>query len=499
MIAACLLALPGCYSPERDLIQDPHNTPLIHILESGFDPSSGAVTVRWEFLGRDPLVRVIVRRRSGSFFDSIAAVAPTGTADRSVDQYLDPSPPAGRLLEYSVSARTASLLVDARAVQVQVPGARLLRLRRNPFQGRIQTDWQSVGNDARSFQVVRTSPSGTETLVTADAGVSTYLDTDISGDTPYTYRILSQFDGGVSLESEPLEATVYARERREAVAPGASRLAIATGSAATSATLLALVATDDDIDVSRYRYFFGASFDGTQTVGAIREETTGTRLTGVDRASLGIAGPSAFRPPSTNERAFVFGRNTGGTRVVVKAYSLPNLTKVWDGPVDWALSDAATPVAGVQGADGTTWIAADGTVRAYSVNLLEAGAFDLPFASPAVLAADDTWLWAVAALDGQLYRADISAGVGPSLAWEPVSLPVPGIRPTAITLNAFSQLFVADASAGTVHVFDDDLAHLLSWRLPTEDFSTGQMALDGGPGNLIHVSSADGNVHTYLP
>ena len=496
-----LVSLSACYNPERDLIQDPFNTPLIHILESSFEPPTGTVAVRWEYLGTDRLLRVIILRRSGPGFDSIGVVE-GGTsvgADRFVDTYRDAEPLAGELLEYTVSARIDRGLVDARAVQVQIPGARLLRLRRNPFQGRIQVDWQPVGENLTSFEVVRSEGVIETSLVVTGSDVNSFVDRSISGNTPYTYRVLTRVSGGGSLRSGTLTAEVYSLERTEPVGKGASRLVIASGSLASSVTMLALSASPGEVDISKYRYFFGASFDGSQSVGAIREETVSARLDDVALESLTLSGPSVFRPASASERLFVVGRKASGTRAFAKAFSLPNLTEVWEGPRDWALSDANTPVVAAQAGDGNFYLAADRSLRVYTSSLFELATYDLPFTQPSDLEGDSENLWAVIPSENRIVRADIASGLGPTLSWDDVDLQVPGLSPTALTLNRFGQLFVLDATARRVHVFDTDLSLLLSWSLPDEDFSAGGVALDGGSGNLIHVSSTNGNVFTYLP
>ncbi len=497
----CLVSLSACYSPERNLIQDPFNTPLIHILESRFDPVTAAVDVRWEYLGTDPLLRVVILRRSGPGFDSIGVVdggTPVGT-DRFVDSYRDTRPLAGELLEYTVSARTPRGQINARAVQVQIPGARLLRLRRNPFQGRIQIDWQPVGGNLVSFEVLRSTAGSETSLVTMESNESSFVDREINGNTPYTYRVVTGVSGGGVLRSGTLTAGVYSLERTEPVGAEGGRLVVASGSSASSVTMFALVTTPGGVDISSYRYIFGASFDGRQTVGVIREKTVTAGLDDVASESLTLVGPSAFRPASTVERLFVVGRNAAGTNVRIKAFSLPNLTPVWDGPRDWILSDATTPVVAAQAGDGNVYFAADRSLRVYTSSLFEIATYDLPFSSPSDLDGDSQNLWAVIFSEKRIMRTDIGSGLGTTLIWENVDLPVSGLSPAALTLNRFGQLFVLDAAARCVHVFDTDLSLLLSWSLPDEDFNTGGITLDGGSGNLIHVSSSNGLVFTYLP
>ncbi len=500
-VLAILASLSACYNPERDLIQDPFNTSLIHILDSGFEASTGSVALRWEYLGRDPLLRVIVLRRSGSGFDSIGVVQ-GGTsvgAGRFVDSYSDGLPLAGELLEYTVSARSSVGLVEARAIQVQIPGARLLRLRRNPFQGQIQVDWQSVGDGLSFLEVTRKSGAEDRTLKITGPAESSFIDTDIQGNVSYSYNVLTGFSTGASLGSSPLTAEIYSRERGEPVGRGASRTFITSGSSAASVTMLALVGRPIGVDISKYRYFFGASFDGSQTVGAIREETVATDVTGIVPESAVLAGPTVFRPPTIQDRVFLVGISSQGATVQVRAYSLPNLTKVWEGPDDWSITDMETPVAATQSGDGNIYLSADRRLRVFTSNLFELVSYDLPFAQPASLIGDSAHLWAAVPAENRVVRADVSGGLGPDLVWEDIDFGISGLSPSAITLNRFGQIFVLDASARRVYVFDTDLTSLLFWELPNEDFSLGGLALDGGTGNLVHVSSTGGNVFTYLP
>jgi hypothetical protein len=496
-----MLLLSACYSPERDLIQDPFNTPLIHILDSEFASSTGSVLVRWEYLGSQELTRVVILRRVGLGFDSIGVVTDVTSVGpgRLVDSFSDGTPPAGELLEYTIQGITPIRRVDARAVQVQIPGARLLRLRRNPFQGRVQVDWEPVGANLTSFEVVRVADGQSSSLVVTDGNTDTYVDTALEGNTLYTYHVLTVVSNGAALQSGSLDVEMYSLERSESAGTPGDRLVVTSGSAASSATMLALQAGTGEVDISKYRYFFGASFDGSQTVGSIREETVDARLEDADPASVTIAGPSVFTAASTNEQVFVAGRNAAGTLVEIRGYSLPNLTKVWDGPSGWSLSDPSAEVRAVQGGDGNHYFSAGSSLRAFTANLFETANLALPFGTPSDLDADGDWLWAVVKSESRIVRADITSGLGASPTWENVDFAVVGMRPTAMTLNRFGQIFVLDGPAATIYVFDTDLSLLLSWALPNEDFSGGSISLDGGSGNLIHVSSTNGNVHTYLP
>jgi hypothetical protein len=502
LLVLCILLIPSCYNPERDLIQDPFNTPLIHILDSEYEPATGAVLIQWEYLGGEPLLRVILQRRNDSGFDSIGvgSVSTPVSPDRFIDTFFDPSPFSGELLEYAVTARTGRGAVHGRAVQVQVPGARLLRLRRNPFSGRIQVDWQSIGDNIASFEVVRSSAGGQTSLWVGGPGEDSFTDTDVLGDTPYTYRINTAVSGGAQLQSKTLKSQVYSLERSEQVGTGGRRAVVSSGSTVSSATLLVLTEDSGDVDISKYRYFFGASFDGSQSIGAIREETVASGLSGISIASIDVAGPSSFLPPAPNERLFVAARSGNGSAPVIRAFSLPHLNSVWEGPQDWLLSDPETPVLVAQTSDGLIYFSADRKIRVYTEDLSQLATYDLPFAQPGDMAGDENYLWAAVTSENRIVRTDIGSGLGPVLNWEDVDLEVgAGFSPTGLTFNRFGQLFVLDANARRVYAYDIGLSLLLSWSLPNEDFSAGGIALDGGSGNLIHVSSSSGSVFTYLP
>ena len=458
--------------------------------------------LRWEYLGAEPPLWVIILRRSGPRFDSLDVVNGSASVsdNRFVDSYSDQSPFSGELLEYSVSARTRLGLIDARAVQVQIPGARLLRLRRNPFTGIVQIDWQSFGSDISSFELVRFAEQVSTSLVVTGPGQDTFVDETVEGNTAYTYQIVTQLQGGARLMSRVLSAKVYSLARTEAVAGGSGLTVVSGGSAVSSATMLALTGEPGDIDISKYRYFFGTSFDGSQSVGAIREETVSTGLDSVDPSSLDLAGPSPAAPSSASERVFVIGRNVSGTSAVIRGFGLPNLNPVWDGPQDWNLTDTSTPVVATQGGDGLIYFSADRKLRAYTSDLFELAAFDLPFAQPTDIHGNSDYLWGVIGAENRIVRTDVSTGLAPTLTWQGVDLAVDGsFSPTALTFNRFGQLFVLDGLARRVHAFDTDLSPILSWDLPAEDFTTGGIALDGGNGNLVHVTSNGGIVYTYLP
>ncbi len=460
------------------------------------------MVLRWEYLGVEPPLWVIVLRRSGSGFDSLDVVNSSALVSdkRFVDSYRDTSPVSGELLEYSVSARTRLGLIDARAVQVQIPGARLLRLRRNPFTGIVQIDWQSSGSDISSFELVRFADRISTSLVVTGPDQNTLIDETVEGNIAYSYQIVTQFQGGARLMSRVLSAKVYSLAKIEAVGEGLGRTVVGGGSAVSSATMLALTGEPGDIDISKYRYFIGASFDGSQSIGAIREETVSTGLDTLAQRSLDLAGPSPAVPSSASERVFVIGRNLSGTSTVIRGFGLPNLNPVWDGPQDWSLTDASTPVVATQGGDGLLYFSADRNLRVYTSDLFELVAYDLPFAQPTDIHGNSDYLWGVIGPENRIVRTDVSTGLSPTLTWQDVDLAVDGsFSPTALTFNRFGQLFVLDGPAQRVHAFDTDLNPILSWDLPAEDFTAGGIALDGGIGNLVHVTSNGGIVYTYLP
>ena len=500
----------GCYSPERDLVADPYNTPLIHIIDAAYETAQGSVVIRWEYIGREPVRRFRISRKvsrgSGSP-EEIGSVPGTaeGHTKTTVASFRDMDLVSGERVSYWVKADRGDRAETAteRPVELEIPGAQMGGTLRNPFGGAVQVFWAVAPGGAVAYEVLRRAGEGTEEVVfRTENGIETsFWDRSLRGNLIYTYTIRTSMLSGVRLKSAEVQTGLYTLSSRgeiETLTDPEARIRLSYGLPFSDATLLALVVQNGQASVAQIEYKTDLSFDGSVTVFRRSFSTTPLDIGPLTPASVALAGPSVLG--QAVPRLFVGGIHPESGQVVLKAYGLPDVDTVWAGVEDWRAAVPNSQVAMSADPEGRLFVAVDGELRVYSAQQVQVGTVSLNFGGPSDLLAGDETVWMVTSDGGRLLRGAVqsSGGIVLDILWQEVALPE-GARPVALTQNRRGQVFVLDAGNRQVLALDAAGNRVLEWFLPEGDFLKGDLTSDASGGDLIHVSDTAGEVYTFLP
>lgn len=501
------LLMIGCYNPKRDLSIDPYNTPLIHILDASFkieDSTTGVVVVQWEYLGQKRVENFVLQRRDISGFRNIERSSGDDTNGRyaTVGAFQDRKLFAGERLQYRVVAEhSEGGLVSTSAVEVPIPGAALLEVRRDPIALAVQLVWHDEGNTARNYEILRT-PEGDHkeviSVIEAWWGKTSFWDRSISDNRPYTYTIRSFHfisESGISLPnmsltSRSVRMQFYREVGRhivETLSGANERMRLSAADSDGEADMLALIVRPNQISLSRLRHTL--SVDISNTLSRHLVGTSFPRLNDLVPQSVDLAGPP-LAGQGAFQRAYIGGLDRAG-RVVVVGIELMNNNTVWRIPDNWM--SASSQVRLAQDDKQRIYIATGRQLRVYSAAGSPVGTFNLE-EDPVDIAVHNGIIWAAWANRVQRGVLRFSNGVLSDITWD---VPHPQIEPRALTLNTAGQVFVLDHTQ--VRVFQADGTPLLSWALPSDAFSAGDLTIGGSARNFVHLSDESGGVTTYVP
>lgn len=496
--------LIGCYNPKRDLSIDPYNTPLIHILDASFkieDSTTGVVVVQWEYLGQKRVENFVLQRRDISGFRNIERSSGDDTNGRyaTVGAFQDRKLFAGERLQYRVVAEhSEGGLVSTSAVEVPIPGAALLEVRRDPIALAVQLVWHDEGNTARSYEILRTPEGGDKKIlaVIQRRAQTSFWDRSISDNRSYTYAIRSMrvsrspLSTDVQLTSRSVRVQFYREVGRhivETLSGENDRMRLAVADSDGEADMLALIVRPNQISLSRLRHTL--SVDISNTLSRHLVGTSFPRLNDLVPQSVDLAGPP-LAGQGAFQRAYIGGLDGAG-RVVVVGIELINNNTVWRIPDNWM--SASSQVRLAQDDKQRIYIASGRQLRVYSAAGSSVGTFNLE-EDPVDIAVHNGIIWAAWANRVQRGVLRFSNEVLSDITWD---VPHPQIEPHALTLNTAGQVFVLDHTQ--VRVFQADGTPLLSWALPSSPFSAGDLTIGGSARNFVHLSDESGGVITYVP
>jgi len=194
LIALLSLLLATCsHDAKRENLLDPELTPAV-TLAVAVDDTAGTVTLDWSrYKGDYPFAayRVLrVAQYTGSV-DSLFAEITHIDSTRLVDTRAI----HGTVYEYRVSVINSTGFETAYATQtagsVQLPAVGIVRLEPDSRSASATVTWTPyIGPRFGAYQVYRSEGSDTKLVHTfADADVVSFVDTDLLGNTAYSYRI----------------------------------------------------------------------------------------------------------------------------------------------------------------------------------------------------------------------------------------------------------------------------------------------------------------------
>ena len=497
LFAVCVCTvLLGCYDPQRDLSIDPHNTPIIHILDAAYDAPTGMAVVRWEYLGQKPVANVILQRAEASAFRDVAQSSSANAQGEyaTVGAFRDGDLIAGEKMRYRVvveyseggSARTD-------AVDVAIPGAGLRAIRRDPIALAVQVAWRAGGGT--KYEIVRTAAGGdAETVFTTrDSQQTSYWDESIADNRPYRYAIRSHLSPGVQLMSRSAQVQFYRNAGRHAIEPlrGGERIRLAATNSGGEVDMIALFGRVDQYNLSRLQHIFSPDRTDIEFWHLVGELYGSVHLgDGPVPQSLDLAGP-LLGTPSASPRVYIGGIDPNG-RVAVEGVNANTI--VWRMPDQWISRSSHVRLA--QDEQQRVYVATDGQLRVYSAEGNRLGAWDFAQGDPVDIAVHKNAIWAAWANRVRRGTARFADEMFAGIAWENESLELQG-DPIALTLNAAGQAFVLTRDG--VQAFRADGTALISWALPPGAYAAGDVTIGGTARGLVHVSNEIGEVITYVP
>lgn len=497
MIFACALGiLIGCYNPKRDLSIDPHNTPLIHILDAAYEANTGIVVVEWEYLGQKRVENFVLQRRDNiSGFRNVERSTGADAQGRYATEgaFHDRELFAGERMQYRVVAEhSEGGLVSTSAVEVLIPGAGLREVRRDPIALAVQLVWQAEVGEVVTYEIVRAPVGGDyETVFVAqDPQQTSFSDRSIADNRSYTYAIRSHLSTGVQLTSRNASVQFYREAGRYVVEAlsGASermRLSAFNGDFADEADMVALIARPNQLSFFFLRHIPNVEIPHTllhHLVFTYSWESNNMVPQSMDMAGHPLTGP-AFS-------STYIGGIDSARRVF---YTTIANTNAWQIRETWMSESSQVRFA--QDDQQRVYIATGGQLRVYSPPSSPVGAFDFPNSDPVDIAVHNGVIWAAWANGIQRGVLHFSGEMLSDIAWD--DMLHPQIEPRALTLNTTGQVFVLDRTQ--VRVFRANGEELLSWALPSGAFSAGDLTIGGSSLNLLHLSDGNGEVITYVP
>lgn len=490
---ALLCLVLGCYNPQRDVSIDPHNTPLIHILDAAYDAPTGRAVVQWEYLGQKPVENFILQRGETSVFRNVAQSSGASAQGNfaTVGAFRDGELIAGETMQYRVVAEYregGSARTDV--VKVPIPGAGLREIRRDPIALAVQVVWQPSGG--LKYEVIRTVAGGdSETIFTTqDSQQTSFWDASIADTRPYQYAIRSHLSTGVQLMSRSAQVQFYRNAGRHTVKPlrGGERMRLAAIHLNAEADMIALIGQAERFFLSRLRHTLQAAHPAI-----VRQQVVELLYLDGGRVplSLDLAGLPLSATRSAAPRVYFGGIDPDG-RVNVEGVS--NNTLVWQLPDHWVSRSPQVRLA--QDEQQRVYVATDGQLRVYSAAGNRLGALDFARGDPVDIAVHNGVIWAAWANRVQRGVSRFANGMFAGIAWENASLELQD-APIAMTLNAAGQVFVLHRAG--VHVFRATGTALISWALPPGAYAAGDVTIGGTAQGFVHVSNENGEVIVYVP
>lgn len=500
----CLFALlSGCFSSERDNLQDPANTPILQIGPASFDASNASVVLTWSFIGQGEIPEFQVRRRISNDFEIVGVVPgfPGGQFERRTLTFRDQSAPGGETVTYRVRVPIENApAASTDASTVRVPGAQLSSTVPSPAAGSIRVNWRP-SDEVTRVEVIR-SVQGEEMVIygTDDPRRRTFVDTGLVGNVEYAYRIRS-FLLGTSIESVMRSSGFWVNTTSSAtdVKPASGDITLLYGVNSNPSSSVVYIYHHGSL-VTRERRLSTSRFSGTISRSGAPVER--------DDRDLRSESVSVDTPPSDIEvmvstplgdfRSIVqvliagISDSDGQTVLVPHGSSPARDVKRWPNP------EGATRTAVSSDRFAfLIYVASGRTLRVLDDRLNEVDTFQLP-APVQDLEVHGESVWMIDR-DGNVYRANISAvnRIPIAFDWSPVTLAA-GARPHALSNGVSGQIFLLDPTLREVHVFNVDGDYETTWILPkNRDFTNGD--IHAASGTSVLVLDDGGTIHSFRP
>jgi len=204
-VFAALILLAACsHDSKRDNPLDPELTPAVE-LQIALDDTTGTAMLTWTpYSGAQPFAEYWVLRKQPGLesVDTLSVIT-----DATITTYTDTSLGLTASYSYRVSTVNASGL-EAQSGPAEVPlrSPPPIEIRELTFDSNTASatlTWTPyAGTDFGAYRVIRASGLETEPIAeTGSQGDTTFTDTDLRGNTEYTYQVAVLTKGGESIPS----------------------------------------------------------------------------------------------------------------------------------------------------------------------------------------------------------------------------------------------------------------------------------------------------------
>ena len=489
-LLVCFWAI-GCYGTKRDHIQDPFNTPQILLHEAAYQPAQGHVKLHWEYLGQRPISQFLIVRRHNNAFQPIGTV-PSQNTKRIEGIFEDPTIFSGEQVTYQIIAENVeSGNVETEPVSLSIPGLQLNNVITDPLLGRVQISWTGSSETLASYEIIRSHPQGTETTIyqSKDLNQTQVFDSDILGNTTYTYFIKNTMQTGAQLQSRTAQTSLYTRLRQHQID-------------ITSNEQIIFLPTTHIPGASHLRYkeqTNGITIETLRTVPTTPHlrnlQSTTIPLENLQKGSL-----SGAITPTTNTslilpRIFVSALNAQTKQVIIKPFNLPQLLPAFWQNNTWTATPNASQTAIAIHPQGHIFISAGHTLKIFDEQSNELNSFTLSTGQPSALHVIKDVLWATFPNEGILAYAQITALLSGTLNWTTVSLPE-NAKPSDLIKNQFDQAVVLDSAQQHIYIFNADGTPNIHW--PLTNITSQPVAITSeATGNPIYVIDTSGDIFAF--
>ena len=501
-----LLLFSGCFSSERDNLQDPANTPILQLGDVTFDTATGQVVVSWSYIGEGAISKFNVERRISGAFELVGTLpgVPGGILERQSLVFRDEDVPAGERLLYRIAVPVDGAAgVSTEARSVSAPGARLVSITPNSEHGNIRISWRAAA-DVDGVEVYRRT--GNEDLLvfqTDDTRVRTFIDEGLQGAVDYHYYVKTLLSG-FTLNSISASGSFFG---------SGSLTSVGLPSNAQQQSFLIFPRLSSSSSLNVYHHGTDASIEHRYTISSSRFGATGrlstsrsgpvgredrelgTSTISIDTPARELRIPASPGLPVARVELFVSGISVTTGDIVLNAHtsgSRPELTHRWDNS-----ASAGQTCLSTDPTSGSIYLIAGRSLRVMDSEFVPSAEFDVPH-EPICIEVSRSVLWMAVPSPARLVCGELAVtGTIPTdIVWSEVNLP-PGTDPVALVSNNEGQIFVLDSGLRRVHVLTPQGESLFYWDLPDRQFDRGDIGVNVR--NEAYVLDNEGTIHSYLP
>lgn len=461
--------LVGC-NHQRDLAQDPANSPLIVPLNVQYDQQRGATVIEWEYLGIEPPVQYKLTRtdRDGTLdFEWIDLPLPNREASIDTDVWdmapiLDMTIEAGEQYSYTMQTQTTLMKPSENHIgNVQIPGGRIDRVALDPTQGTNTIFWSHTLGTLQNQELFRQIDMNAPQLIfqTNTFENAQFTDRIFEGNKQYRYFIRSVFDDQTTLQSRAFIVLPYVQDGQHLFPITQNGYFHLASGEALGRLFAALITSDTEMVLS---------LQESGTDAPSRQRLSINNIPNRISPAMAITTSGFPRVPKILLATIL----SDSKRLDLRAFPFVSFSQDVLEEESWLYSD--WPISNINdqaiisiSPNGTIFVAVGNTLRAFTSDLIQIGQVELNLTNAVVgMTFSENGLWALVANSPRLFRSpNILDGQGqlhpPN--WEQIDLS-PNSQPIGIGYKN-GIVFVVDAIEKRVWTFDTIGTPKMHWQI----------------------------------